>query len=520
MRTMEFSEQDLKELRARGVSVAEVARQLQLFEHPPGFADLDRSCALGDGIEVVGDEAAAMAAYEAARRSGRLSKFVPASGAATRMCQAPLAVQGDPRTADFEGLRKLAAEGDAGAAQVEQLLRELPRFPFYEALKEAARKVGVDPTVSLGDIDVHGVAAALVGAAGLGYADLPKGLLLFHRYPEGPRTAFEDQLAEAAELVGADDGKCRVHFTVSAEHEPLFADLLGELRGGYAARGIDLLVDFSTQKPSTDTIAVDLENQPFRDDAGALVFRPGGHGALLQNLCDRSADITLIQNIDNIRPADQWEEAIAEKKLLIGRLVQLQEECFAHLAALDGEANPDPTVLDAAERFARTISPVGVEAEENSPRARRQRLIAALDRPLRVCSVVENLGDPGGGPFWVRSANGSITRQIVEEAQVDSRSERQREIYLTASHFNPAILVCGVRDWRGRAFDLDRFVDSDAVFISRKSKDGRDLKALELPGLWNGSMAGWSTLFVQIGSAAFAPVKTLVDLLQPAHQPL
>ena len=508
---------DREELRACGVAATEVARQLALFAHPPGYAQLERACSVGDGIEQITDRPAGFAAHERARRAGRLMKFVPASGAATRMFEALLAVRNDPAGADAAALEARAAAGDAAAREVINVLRELPRFPFHAALCAVAERSGVE-LPRRGELgDVIAVLDALLGEGGLGYAALPKGLLLFHRDADDACTAFEDQLHEAAEFLADEEGMCRAHFTVSPEHEDPFRALLEEIRPRFAAAGFQLEVSFSTQKASTNTIAVDAENRPFRDRDGRPIFRPGGHGALLENLNDLRGDIVLIQNIDNIRPRAQRGEAVEWKKLLVGHLVRLQEETFALLAALDGGAC-SAAELAAATALARRMAPVDLSGIEALPlQVQCRRLIAALDRPLRAAAVVRNTGEPGGGPFWVRGRDGRLTRQIIEAAQVDPADAAQREIYDTASHFNPAILACGVRDWRGRPFDLRSFVDPEAVFISRKSKDGRELKALELPGLWNGSMAEWGTVFVEVGDAPFAPVKRLIDLLRPEH---
>ncbi len=495
------SEYMTEHLAERGIEPREVERQLALFRDPPGFSNLDRSCSIGDGIETIDDEDACLAAYERARSAGRLTKFVPASGAASRMFQALLSFR--DHECSLKHLDRLAADGDGKAEVVASFLRGVGRLPFAEALRDELSHRGVDLDALLSRGELAPVIDALVGDDGLGYASMPKGLLPFHRYPGGSRTAFEEHLSEAVELVRDDDGCARLHFTVSSEHVQHFERALSQARAPIESSGETVFeVGFSTQSPSTDTVAVDLENRPFVGADGRIVFRPGGHGALLRNLSECGADIALIQNIDNVQPDGRRAGSVRWKKLMIGRLVQLEEDRGATRETRDADrARALCEVLGVADGGS---SGVGLDS---------------CERPLRVCGVVRNTGEPGGGPFWVRSADGSASRQIVEGAQVDSSSPSQQKIFRDATHFNPAILACSLRDSNGRGYRLDRFVDPRAVFISRKSLDGRDLKALELPGLWNGSMAHWGSVFVEIGNAAFTPVKTIADLLRAEHQP-
>ncbi len=411
-----FTPLDLDDLARRGIPLAEAERQLGLFTHPPAPASLDRACTVGDGILRL--DAAEQAAFEregaSALASGRVGKFVPASGAATRMFQA---LQADPA-------------GDAAR----EVRDQLGRFAFAPALTDEP-----DP-----------------GEAILRrFASLPKALLPFHRYGDHSHTAFEEHLYEAQAL-----GVDRIHFTVSPEHRAGFLAVAERCPAPVA-------VSYSEQKPSTDTLAGRENGQPFRDAGGRLVFRPGGHGALLENLNDLRGDLVLIKNIDNITHSRLWPEQLRWKKILLGVLL----------------------------------------------RAR------AADRPTRVCGVVRNTGEPGGGPFWVRGRDGRTTPQIVESAEVDLTAPAQRAVFESATHFNPVDLACALCDAGGRPFDLRAFRDDEAVFVARKSKDGQPLLALELPGLWNGAMARWHTVFVEVPLETFNPVKTLSDLLRPAHQP-
>jgi len=495
---MDFSDADIEQLAGRGISLAEVERQLELFRNPPGSPELVRSCGIGDGVERIADEGACEAAFDAARAAGRLTKFVPASGAASRMFQALLALRGTGCTVgDLEGR---AGSGDGAAAVALAFARGVDRLPFAAELRAALRDG--DPAAALREGRWDEVVDAVAGAAGLGYAAIPKGLLPFHSYPNGARTAFEEHLREAVELVGDDGGCARAHFTVSPEHVTLFEAALRAARASIEADGrTGLDVRFSTQAPRTDTVAVDLDNRLVRDRAGRIVFRPGGHGALLENLAGCGADIALVQNIDNIQPAARRAASLRWKRLLVGRLVQLQSRrqalCeagdWAGLRALCDDLGLDHATVPDSE------------------------LVGFADRPMRVCGVVRNTGEPGGGPFWVRDRGGSVSRQIIESAEVDPRSDEQQAIFRRSTHFNPVLLACGLRDGRGAPYDLERYVDPQAVFLSRKSVDGVEIVALERPGLWNGSMSRWATVFVEIGGEAFTPVKTVADLLRPEH---
>ena len=492
------------ELAAAGVSAADVERQLELFRNPPGFASLTRHCALGDGIEAVeaDREADYFAAFERARAGGRLSKFVPASGAASRMFQALLAMREVECTQDV--LADLIEKGDGNARIVAAFVNGVDSLPFFPALREECARRGDDLDAALDRGDLSTVVAALVDAAGMGCGEMPKGLLPFHRYADETRTAFEEHLREAVDLIRDDAGLVRCHFTVSEEHLEDFKVALDAARarietGGGATR---LDVSFSTQARTSDTIAVGLDNQPFRAADGSLIFRPGGHGALLENLGACGADIALIQNIDNIQPADRRAPSVRWKKLLIGRLVLLEEQRTAAVESVDENTLRDLCGVLGVDHCNRTGA----------------KLSALVDRPLRVSGVVPNTGEPGGGPFWLRGADGRETRQIVESAQVDMSDEKQAEIFRSATHFNPVLLACSMRDCRGESFRLADFVDERAVFIVRKSFQGSDLKALERPGLWNGAMAAWGSVFLEIGNEAFTPVKTVADLLRREHQ--
>jgi hypothetical protein len=511
-----FDRADQAQLADLGISAAEVERQLQIFTAPPPAIVLDRPCTVGDGIDVLGDaeRRTALQAHAEAAAEGRLRKFVPASGAATRMFQALLAIRHQCADLNRETLQARAAKDDKDAKAVLEFADNLARFAFAPALAAALARSSCDMEALTRRGEIGPIIDALLGPEGLDYNALPKALILFHRYGDESRTAFEEHLLEGAGYARAAAGKAPLHFTVSPEHDDAYRTVLAQVRQRCDARAQGQLdIGFSHQKRSTDTVAVDLDNRPLRDGDGRLVFRPGGHGALIENLNDLRGDIVLLKTIDNIQP-DHLRAPTAEwLRLLTGHLVAVQRVAFAHCAALYGAA-PTMAQIEAARAFAHETLGAALPADADA-----ETVAAALNRPLRVAGMVRNSGEPGGGPFWVRDAKGTCTRQIVESAQVDMNNPAQRAIFASSTHFNPVLIVCGVRDWRGRPLDLREFVDPAAVFIARKSKDGQDLKALERPGLWNGAMAHWHTLFVELPDATFTPVKTVNDLLRPAHQP-
>lgn len=494
-----FDDADRAALKKHGLPLEEAERQLSLLRSPPPPARLDRPCTLGDGILPLDpDDSQLSASWHDAARSGRLSKFVPASGAATRMFRdlSEALLRDDPSTSEEACLFRDRLDDLA--------LGELFPQPHPTELRELLASA-LDPS-----------------AAGL--ADLPKGLLPFHRSAEGEvHTAFEEHLAEGARVLSCADSEvsCRLHFTVSSQHRLRFAEKLEEggprLEERYDVR---FDVDFSLQSPTTDTVALDTAGNPFHDSEGSLVFRPGGHGSLianLQQLANTGHDLVMIKNIDNILPADRQETSIATQRALFGLLARLEARIHAQLAAL---AAPSRTNLEeAADLLTELGHPEAQQHLELDPEASRRSLIALLERPLRVCGMVRNEGDPGGGPFWVIDPNtGDSTRQIVETAQIDRDDPSQSAILAAATHFNPVLLGCALRTTHGQPFELARFVDPGTAFLAEKSHEGNALRALEHPGLWNGAMAFWNTVFVEIPTSIFTPVKTFSDLLGESHR--
>lgn len=517
-----FSKKDIAQIQKRGKTPEEVLAQTEVFINGFPHAGLRRPCTVGDGIRVLekGDLERLQKAYGGAADHGRTMKFVPASGAASRMFKALLAFHDRPGPIPESEVRAGAEAGEKDSRTLLEFMHHLDSFAFYEKLASVMEKDGLDVRRLLEQGEFREILDYTLTSPGLGLARFPKGLIPFHRYPEHVRTPVEEHLEEAARYVSDRGGRAAVHFTVSPEHMSEIREHVGKALSRYVDSGIRHDISYSLQKPSTDTIAVDMDNAPFRDKDGNLLFRPGGHGALLENLHDLQGDIIFIKNIDNVVPDRLKEDTTTYKKALGGCLIELQDRIFGYLRQLAGPP-PEREVLQQMLRFAEEelhrIPPggsAGLHGEEWIP-----FLFSALNRPLRVCGVVRNVSEPGGGPFWVEHQDGTLSPQIVESSQVNMGSPEQRAIWESSTHFNPVDLVCGVRDYRGSPFDLIKYVDPLTGFISIKSQDGKELKALELPGLWNGSMAYWNTVFVEVPGITFNPVKTVVDLLRKEHQP-
>ncbi|WP_455612594.1 DUF4301 family protein, partial [Bacteroides sp.] len=446
-------------------------------------------------------------AWDAYTRTDKVVvKFVPASGAASRM---------------FKNLFEfLGADYDAPETKFEKtFFEQIEKFAFYDDLNAACEKMsGKDISALVSEGNYKAVVAALLEAAGLNYGALPKGLLKFHRYEDGNRTPLEEHLVEGALYAANKNGKVNVHFTVSPEHRRLFEALVADKAAVYAKKyGVDYNVTFSEQKPSTDTIAADMDNQPFRDN-GKLLFRPGGHGALIENLNDLDADVIFIKNIDNVVPDKLKGDTVLYKKLIAGVLVALQQKAFAYLELLDSGRYTHEQVIEILQFLQKKLFCKNPETKNLEDAELVLYLKEKLNRPMRVCGMVKNVGEPGGGPFLAYNSDGTISLQILESSQIDMDDPEKKEMFEKGTHFNPVDLVCAVRDYKGHKFDLVNFVDKATGFISYKSKNGKDLKALELPGLWNGAMSDWNTVFVEVPLSTFNPVKTVNDLLRDQHQ--
>lgn len=518
-----FSREDIEQIETHGMTSSQVLEQIKLFKTRIPYLKLLRPCTPGDGIKVLREEdfGAFLKLHEREALKGRFTKFVPASGAATRMFRAlnRSLHQGEPVLK--EDVRRQADEGDEDAQSVLRFIEGVRRFAFFHDLKSAVSRKGLNINALMESGDFTEVLRCLLCQEGLGYKELPKGLIKFHGYEDRNRTPFEEHLVEGASYTADQDKIVRLHFTVSKKDLEGFTSLLEEVRPYYEKEyGVYFRVSFSFQEKSTDTIAVDLENRPFRLENGRLLFRPGGHGALLQNLNNLKGNIVFIKNIDNVVPNRLKPTTYTWKKILAGYLISIQERVQDYLERVNSPGPLDEALLDEALTFVKDELSLSVQDGifSSSPQVKKREIIEKLNRPIRVCGMVKNVKEPGGGPFWVLDHTGEVSRQIVETSQVDQNSPEQLEILSSSTHFNPVDLVCGVRDWQGRCFDLKDYVDPNTFFITRKSKEGRDIKALEHPGLWNGAMARWITLFVEVPRATFSPVKTVNDLLRKEHQ--
>jgi hypothetical protein len=515
-----FTDKDIQQIKSKGISVETVERQIERFKTGFPYVRLAAPAVPGNGIRVFDDsEVNELERYfDENKDDYEILKFVPASGAASRMFKKLFAFR-----QSFSGSAEeiAALEKEEDLQSVGYFFKNLHKFAFYPLLAEAMKKDGLDPENLREKKDYNTILDYLLTDKGLGYGKLPKALLHFHQYPDGPRRAFEEHLVEAAHYATDKNGMARVHFTVSPEHQKAFEEAVESVREKYEKRfGVHFHIDFSQQKTSTDTVAVDMENRPFRNEDGSLLFRPGGHGALIENLNDLQSEVIFVKNIDNIVPDWLRDTTYLYKKVIGGLLFQLQEKTFEYLEMLE-DGNLSDTELEEIRRFAsdelNIFVPPAYEGFDKMEKI--DFLFGKLNRPMRVAGMVKNEGEPGGGPFWVLNEDDERSLQIVESSQINFDDPQQKAMVEKATHFNPVDLVCGVRNFKGEPFDLRDFVDPQTGFISVKSKDGRDLKAQELPGLWNGAMADWITLFVETPLITFNPVKTINDLLRPQHQP-
>jgi len=504
-----LSQQDQQQLASKGISEAQVEHQLGQFKTGFPFLRLEAAAAIGNGI-VAPDEqerkqyVEAWQQYKAEGR--RVVKFVPASGAASRMFKDMFAFVDAPYdvpTTDFE----------------KKYFDNIEHFAFYGELDAACQKnCGKSIKQLIADGEYKAVAANMLKAEGLNYGQLPKGLLLFHNYPEGPRTPMEEHLVEGA-LYAASNGEAHVHFTVSHEHMELFRQKVAQKADHYAQKyGIKYDITFSEQKPSTDTIAANPDGTPFRNSDGSLLFRPGGHGALIENLNEIEADVIFVKNIDNVVPDRLKADTVEWKQVIAGVLVSLQKKAFEYLRLLDTGRYTHEQIEEIIRFVQHDLCCRKADIKQLEDADLVIYLRGKLNRPMRVCGVVKNVGEPGGGPFLTYNQDGTVSLQILESSQIDKSNKEYMEMFTKGTHFNPVDLVCAVKDYKGQPFDLPKYVDPSTGFISQKSKSGKELQALELPGLWNGAMSDWSTVFVEVPLSTFNPVKTVNDLLRDQHQ--
>ena len=494
-----FNSKDLKQFEFKNISTDQIVTQLKNFKRGFPYAELTAAATPAKGIKVLSDgEVETMVSVFNDHATGfRIVKMVPASGAASRM---------------FKSLHAfMDGNENQTSGEVLEFIEKIRDFAFYEELKTVLEKDGLniescDPKITI---------EYLLTDKGLGYTSLPKGLLSFHNYPDGPRTPLEEHMVEGLHYSKDQDGQAHLHFTVSPEHKEKFIAKAASKEDQLASGSSGFNITYSIQKPSTDTLAVDGENNPFRERDGSILFRPGGHGALIENLNELDADIAFIKNIDNVVPDRLKEKTYTYKKVLGGMLIDLQEKTFELLEEVE-DGNIDENTINTAKNELNIIFPDKWDGLDINDKL--EFLRTKLNRPIRICGMVKNEGEPGGGPFWVKNSKGETSLQIVESSQINMEDPEQKQILSEATHFNPVDLVCSLKDHNGQAFDLKEFVDPQTGFISIKSKDGKELKAQELPGLWNGAMADWITVFVEVPIETFNPVKTVNDLLRPQHQ--
>jgi len=492
---IQFSESDFAFMSQRGNDPNIVEKQFSFFLTGFDFANIQRNVSIGDGIVRFSDLEIEnwSRVYDVYAQEKEIVKFVPASGAASRM---------------FKDLYE-AAQTKCLSEKAKLYLGRIKDFAFYSDLKEVIEKNGIsfDEVISCENSKIP--FEYLLEENGLNYGSLPKGLIKFHQYNNEVRTSLEEHLVESAEYARSGDGICRLHFTVSPDHLDNFIRLVSQVKSKYETRfGVVYQINFSVQKPCTDTLAAELDHQPFRDKNGNLLFRPGGHGALINNLNSLHADLVFVKNIDNVTTEDKLEPTILYKKALAGYLLSLQDKNFEYQKKLERNSLDASTLQDIIT-FAK--NDLCIQFRNDNPT--REEVREKLNRPMRICGVVKNEGEPGGGPFWITNRNGDTSLQIIESSQIEMNNQKQKNFLDSASHFNPVDLFCCYKDVHGNFFNLNNYVDPYTGFISEKSFEGRKLLAMELPGLWNGAMANWTTIFVEVPLSTFNPVKTVFDLL-------
>ena len=503
-----ISKADQALLSKKGISAEQVAEQLRKFKTGFPFLKIEAAATIGKGVLAPSESEADeyLKVWDAYCAGGKsILKFVPASGAASRMFKdlfSFLSAEYDVPTTDFE----------------KNFFANIDKFAFYGDLDAVCVKnnsQNIKELISKGNYKA--VVFNLLDFTGMNYGSLPKGLLKFHSYDADARTSAEEHFVEGA-LYAATDGVVKLHFTVSPNHKALFEELVAERKAYYEQLfNVKYDITFSEQKQCTDTIAVDADNAPFREN-GSLVFRPGGHGALIENLNDLDADVVFIKNIDNVVPDRLKEDTVTYKKLLAGVLVSLQAQAFSYLRRLDEGNCTDEELQEMVNFLENKLYCKHPAIDTLKGDVLVSYLKKKLNRPMRVCGMVQNVGEPGGGPFLAYNPDGTVSLQILESSQIDMDNPVKKAMFLEGTHFNPVDLVCAIKDYKGNKFDLPKYVDKATGFISSKSKGGRSLKALELPGLWNGAMSNWNTIFVEVPLSTFNPVKTVNDLLRDQHQ--
>lgn len=513
-----FNSYDFVELYNRKIKFDAIEFQINILKNGIPKINLDRAATINDGIiKITKEEATYYSNYfDQKKENLKLKKFVPASGAASRMFKFLNEFLNDFKYEE-ESINAYINRKNEKNLPVFIVAKE--KFPFYKKVLETAKKAMPDFNLSEKDLRDYWFVKTMLSSSYFDYANKPKGVLPFHQYKDHTATAIEEHLKECL-YYATTNAKSHLHFTVSEEHQKSFESIINEVKPKLEnASNVTIDIKYSYQNKSTDVIAIDFEGFPFRDENNNILFRPGGHGALIENLNNLNADIIFIKNIDNVIQ-NHADEIALYKKALAGFLIQYQEVIFSFMRTLNSETISNEEIVEIVDyiksKLNISIKPDFVKYTKES---KVEHLQTILNRPIRVCGMVKNEGEPGGGPFWVIDKKGKIFLQIIESSQIDTKDEGQTKIFQSATHFNPVDLVCGIKDFNGQKFDLTKYIDPNSGFVVEKNKNGKLYKAYELPGLWNGAMAKWLTVFVEVPLITFNPVKTVNDLLKPAHQP-
>lgn len=514
-----LAQSQITEIQNKDIAVERVEKQLERFTKGFPPMNITAPATLGNGILRFDAKEAAKYAklYDKKKKYKTIVKFVPASGAATRMFKMLFTIL-EKYDASEESYNALFAP--KGLHTPQGFIENVNKFAFYPQLCELLAKAGFDINELLAKKDYRPIVEYIVTPKGLNYGNLPKGLVLFHNYAAGSRTAVEEHLVEGALYAKQQNKDVNIHFTVSPEFMQGFKDCVAQTKAGYQEKyDVKYYTHYSVQKPSTDTIAVNADNTPFENTDGSLLFRPAGHGALIENLNDLDFDIIFIKNIDNVVPDSHKDITVLYKKVLAGILIDYQNTVYKYVAKISKSRHlSDKRFRNVCKFLSEELFfrfPEGFETWARNDC--KEYILEILNRPIRVCGMVKNEGEPGGGPFFVQESDGAQTLQIIEKAQIDVDNKQQMEILNASTHFNPVDLVCGVKNSDGKKYNLLDFVDENSGIITEKSSNGKALKALELPGLWNGAMSNWNTIFVEVPIETFNPVKEITDLLRPEH---
>ncbi|RAJ14960.1 DUF4301 family protein [Olleya aquimaris] len=515
---MKFSKTDIEFIKKKGLTLKKVEQQLELLKNGLPYINLERAATINDGIVQLSYKTASefIDIYETKKETLDIIKFVPASGAATRMFKFLFDFLKDYNP-NKESIN--AYINKHKASELSLFFIGIEKLPFYDLVINYLKETNSNYNQLKNDEKLVAFVKAILDQNQLDFSSFPKGLLPFHKYKDHLASAFEEHLFEAA-LYAATNNEATLHFTISEKHKDKFDEEFTRIQNIVEQKTKTTFhISFSYQKEATDTIAVTTKDEVVREDNQQLYFRPSGHGALLENLNDFDADIIFIKNIDNVVVYKYEEEVAQSKKLLAGLLITIKEQAYKYAKDLDEKELTNTQIHDIAKFLITKMNVViSPEFEKYSKQYQIDYLKNKLDRPIRVCGMVQNEGEPGGGPFWVKDEGANVSLQIVESAQVDKKSKIQKSILKHATHFNPVDIVCSIKNYKGETYDLQKFVDHQTAFITMKTKVNKDIKALELPGLWNGSMANWNTIFVEVPLVTFNPVKTVNDLLKPTHQ--